>query len=260
MGTNELKLNITKILKNKNTLTILIVFAGIIGLYVVYNWKVNQATQLVQIPYAKKELNSRNEITQESVAYMSVPKSLLSNAKNIIQSGGAVIGKYVNYGYTIPQYSLFYSQCILSSSAKPESEFANIPDGYTVFNLEVDFESTYSNSIYPGNYIDLYVKIENESNGRIIFGRLIKGIKVMAVYDGGGDNVFESASEFRKPKYMWFAVPNDLYNLLMTAKYSRAVIMPIPRNASYSAEERAPEIDSTYIQNYILAKGYKFNK
>ncbi len=259
MGTNELKMNITKMLKNKNTLTILIVFAGIIGLYAVYNWKVNQATQLVQIPYAKKELNSRNEIKADSVSYMSVPKSLLSNAKNIIQSGGAVIGKFVNYGYTIPQYSLFYSQSILSSSAKPESEFANIPDGYTVYVLEVDFESTYSNSIYPGNYIDLYVKMENDVTGRIIFGRLIKGIKVMAVYDGSGDNVFESSSDFRKPKYMWFAVPNDLYNLLMTAKYAKAKIMPIPRNASYSAEERAPEIDSTYIQNYILAKGYKFN-
>ena len=225
-----------------------------------YNWKVNQATQLVQVPYAKSELNSREEIKAESVSYVSVPKSLLSNAKNIINSGYNVIGKFVNYGYTIPQNSFFYSQCILTNSAKPESEFANIPDGYTVFRLDVDFQTTYGNSIYPGNYIDLYVKMSEKNTDKIIFGRLIKGIQVMAVYDGNGNNVFEAASEARVSTYMWFAVPNDLYNLLMTAQYVGATIMPIPRNASYSVEQRQPEIDSMYLRNYILAKGYNFNE
>ena len=71
--------------------------------------------------------------------------------------------------------------------------------------------------------------------------------------------VVESTSETRNPKYMWFAVPNELYELLRKAVYANATILPIPRNASYSDEERKPEIDSTYIQNYILAKSVNFN-
>ena len=259
MDTSKLKENITKVLKNKNTFTILIVFAGIIGLYVVYNWRINQATTLVQIPYAKKELNSRQEITTESVSYMQVPKSVLNNASNIVSSGYQVIGKYVNYGCTIPQYSLFYQENILTESATPESEFKDLPDNYTVYQLEVDFDSTYGNSIYPGNYIDLYIKMKEKNTEKVIFGRLIKGIKVMAVYDGEGQDVFESTSEARQPRYMWFAVPNDLYELLKKAVYASATILPIPRNASYSDEERTPEIDSTYIQNYILARSVNFN-
>ena len=259
MDTGKLKENITKILKNKNTLTILIVFAGIIGLYVVYNWRVNQATTLVQVPYAKKEINSRTQITSDMVSYMQVPKSVLQNASNIVSSGYQVVNKYVNYGCTIPQYSLFYQENILTESATPESEFKDLPDNYTVYQLDVDFDVTYGNSIYPGNYIDLYVKMTETNSDRIIFGRLIKGIKVMAVYDGNGQDVFEATSEARNPKYMWFAVPNDLYELLRKAVYANATIMPIPRNASYSDEERTPEIDSTYIQNYILAKSVNFN-
>jgi hypothetical protein len=254
MNTGKLKENISNILKNKNTVTILVVFAGIIALYALYNWRVNQATTLVQVPYAKKEINSRNQITQDMVSYMEVPKSLLSNAKNIIQNSYAVIDKYVNYGYTIPQYSFFYTDAILTESKNPESEFADIPKGYTVYSLEVDFDLTYGNSIYPGNYIDLYFKHVDESTDKILFGRLIKGIKVMAVYDGEGNSVFESTSEVRKPKYMWFAVPDELFGLLKKAEYINATIMPIPRNSSYSAEERSPEVDSTYLQNYILAK------
>ncbi|MBR1416311.1 MAG: hypothetical protein IJ572_00645 [Bacilli bacterium] len=253
MNTKGIQETITNILKNKNTLTILIVFAGIIGLYAVYNGRVNEATSLVQVPYAKKELNSRTEITSDSIGFMQVPKSLLSKANNILTSVAAIEKKYVNYGYTIPEYSLFYKEAILTT-ATPESEFANIPDGYTVYSLDVDFDLTYGNSIYPGNYIDLYVKTKDDETGKIVFGRLIKGIKVMAVYDGNGKEVFESSSEARNPKYMWFSVQNELFDLLNIAVDNGVEILPIPRNASYSSEEREPEIDSTAIQERILSK------
>ena len=169
MNTNNIKEGITKVLKNKNTFTILIVFAGIIGLYVIYNNRVNDATQLVSIPYAKKELNSRNEITSDSISFMQVPKSLIQNNKNIVTSSGQLLNKFVNYGYTIPQYSLFYQEAILEKSATPESVFSDLPSGYTIYQLEVDFDSTYGNSIYPGNYIDLYIKLKESDSDRIIF-------------------------------------------------------------------------------------------
>ncbi len=258
MNTGNIKANITKVLKNKNTFTILIIFVGIIGIYALYNWRVSEATKLVSVPYAKKEINSRTKVTTDMIAYMQVPKSLLANSKNLIQSSNGVVNKYINYGYTIPQYSMFYKEAILENAANPESEFKDLPDKYTVFNLEVDFDNTYGNSIYPGNYIDLYVKIKDKDSDKIIFGRLIKGIKVSSLYDSEGNPVFETTSDTRKPKYMFFGVPEDLYLLLMKTQKIGATIMPIPRNASYSQEERTPEIDSVYIQNYVLAKAVNF--
>jgi hypothetical protein len=257
---NNFKEMLQKALTNKNTLTILVVFAGIIGLYAVYNWRVTEAITPVKVPYAKKEISSRTQITTDMISYTEVPKSLLTNASNIVKSSSALVGKYVNYGCTVPQYSFFYSDYILNTTSNPTSEFANIPDNYTIYSLAVDFDSTYGNSIYPGNYIDLYIKIKQSSDNRIIFGRLIKGIQVMSVVDSDGNNVFESSTESRKPKYMFFAVPNNLYLLLKKAEYINATIMPIPRNASYSSETKTPEIDSTYIQNYILSKAVNFNE
>lgn len=258
MDTGKLKETITNILRNKNTLTILLVFAGIIGLYVVYNWRVNDAISTIQIPYAKKEISSRTKIDEEMIGLTPVPKSLLSSANNLITNALQVRDKYVNNGYTIPQYSLFYQEDILTSTGSPESQFSSLPDNYTVFQLEVDFDGTYGNSIYPGNYIDLYVKLKTDDD-KILFGRLIKGIKVLSVVSSEGNNVFDSVSEIAKPKYMQFGVPNDLFDLLRKAQIINATIMPIPRNASYSQEERNAEIDSVYIQNYILARAINFN-
>jgi hypothetical protein len=257
---NDLKNILHNVFTNKNTLTILVVLAGLIALYVFYNWRVTEAITPVKIPYAKKEISSRTQITSDMISYTEVPKSLLNNASNIVKNSGSLIGKYVNYGCTVPQYSFFYSEYILNTSSNPTSEFANIPDNYTIYSLAVDFDSTYGNSIYPGNYIDLYIKLVRSNDSKIMFGRLIKGIKVMSVVDSDGNNVFESSTESRKPKYMFFSVPNNLYLLLKKAEYINATIMPIPRNASYSSEERTPEIDSTTIQNYILSKAVNFNE
>lgn len=245
---------INNVLRNKNTITILLVFAGIIGLYAVYNWRVTEATTPVKVPIAKKTLDSRAQITDEDINYTEVPKSLVNSNSNLIKNKNQVVNHFVNNGWTIPEFSFFYTEDILKDTETPESEFANIPDGYTVYPLAVDFDTTYANSLYPGNYIDLYIKMNDTESKKIIFGRLIKGIKIMSVVDSDGNNVFESQTEARKPKFMFFAVPNEMFSLLKKSEYLNVTVLPIPRNESYSSEEREAEIDSVYIQNYILSK------
>ena len=51
------------------------------------------------------------------------------------------------------------------------------------------------------------------------------------------------------------SVPDEIYTLLKKTEYIGGVeVMPIPRNASYSLEDREPVIDSQYIENFILSK------
>lgn len=255
----NIKSELQKILTNKNTLTIIIVLIGIIGIYVVYNMRVNQAITMVKVPYAKKELTSRDQITQEYIGYTEVPKNIASSL-GILTSANKVLGNYVNYGYTIPENSFFYPSAVVDFAKASTSEFADIPDGYTVYSLEVDLNSTYGNSMYTGNYIDLYVKAESDGH-QIIFGRLIEGIKILSVVDSKGNDVFEASSEVRIPSRMFFAVPDNLYQLLKNTEYisGSVKVMPIPRNASYSSVDREAKIDSQYIQNFILSKTVNLN-
>ena len=136
----------------------------------------------------------------------------------------------------------------------PDSAFADIQDGYTVYSLSVNLHTTYGNSIYPDNYIDLYVKAIDPEN-KVIFGKLIESIKVLAVKDSEGRHVFESATESRMPSELLFAVPNDMYSLLMKAGYvtsGNISIIPVPRNASYSANPGDTQVSSDYIKEFIL--------
>ncbi len=247
---------IKRFLGNKNTVTIIGVILGILVLYIGYNYRVNQATTPVTVPYAKEEISSRTLITSDMIGYMEVSSSVVNSSPNLITNASQLINNYVAFGTTIPANSLFYNSQILTSDEMPDSAFANIPDGYTIYSLGVNLHTTYGNSIYPGNYIDLYFKGIDDTQ-KIMFGKLIESIEVLAVKDSNGNHVFETTVESRTPAELLFAVPNDMYDLLMKAGYisgSSIEIIPVPRNASYSANPGDTVVSSDQIRDFILSK------
>ncbi len=247
---------VKRFLGNKNTVTILGVLLGILVLYIGYNYRVKQATTPVRVPYAKEELSSRTLITSDMIGWMEISSSVVKNSSNLITNERDLINNYVAFGTTIPANSMFYKTQVLTSDEMPDSAFADIPEGYTIYSLSVDLHSTYGNSIYPGNYIDLYFKGIDDTR-KLMFGKLIESIEVLAVKDSQGNHVFETTVESRTPAELLFAVPNDMYELLMKARYITSAsieIIPVPRNASYSATPGETVVSSDYIRDFILSK------
>lgn len=242
-----------KFLGNKNTVTILGVLLGVVVLYIGYDWRVKQSTNPVSIPYAKQEITSRTLIDENMIGYTDVPASLVNASSNLVRQPSDIIGKYVSYATTIPKNSLFYSEVLMTAAEMPDSSFANIPDGYTIFSLSVNNETTYGNSIFPGNTIDLYGKAQQD-DGRLIYGKLIESIQVLDVKDSQGNHVFET-TQSSEPAVLLFAVPEDLFLLLKKATYlGDIMIEPIPRNRSYSANPGETRVDSEEFKTFILTQ------
>lgn len=248
---SQLKGFFNKLIKNKNTVTILAVVGACVILYIGYNYRINQATRPVSVPYAKQEIDPRTEITEDMIGVMQVPASMITN--NTVRSASLVKGKYSNYNTVIPAGSLFYASTLVEWKDMPDSAWADIPDGYTVVALPVNTESTMGNSIFPQNYIDLYY-VDYDETGKLLFGKLIESIEVLSVKDGSGNFVFESSSKLREPAYLIFAVPEKLHLLLRKALYLSGSIVPVQRNKSYSENPSATEVSSEYLENFILSK------
>ncbi len=244
---------IKRFLGNKNTVTIVGILLGIVVLYIGYSWRVNSALELVSVPIAKDAISSRTRIEADMLSTVQLPRATVNKLDNLVTSQSEIVGKYLSYGTSVSQNSMFFDEYLMNEEEMPDSAFADIPDGYTIYSLNVDLHKTYGNSIYPGNYIDLYFK--STDNQKIIFGKLIESIEVLAVKDSSGNHVFETTKESRTPSEILFAVPNDMYSLLMKASYISGVeILPVPRNASYSANPGDTNVSSAYIQEYIESK------
>lgn len=248
---NNILISIKRFFGNKNTVTILCVLAAVILLYFMYNYRINQQTRPVRVPYAKVEIQPRTLITEEMIGWYEIPQVAVSS--NVVRIANDVVGKYANFNTVIPAGSLFYKSTLVTWDEMPDSAWADIPDGYTVVSLSVNTETTYGNSIFPGNYIDLYYATYDET-GKLLLGKLIESIEVLAVKDGSGNHVFENSSQLKSPNSLIFSVPENLHLLLRKASYLSGEIIPVPRNQSYSENPGATVVTSEYIQDFILSQ------
>lgn len=242
---------IKKFISNKNTVTIIGVLAGVIVLWGFYTKRVNDATTPIKVPYAKEAISARTEITEANIGYIEINSKFLKNT-DIYTSSNDIIGKYVNTGTSIPEGGLFYKKQVVEKSALPSSMYADIPKGTTPYGLSVNNHSTFGNSIYPGDKIDLFLKATDDT-GKIIFGKFIEAIDVLAVTDSSGNSVFDSAGT-RAPAELIFAVPDDMYVLLKSCDYISGVsVVPVPRNRHYTTEGGEVQTQQ-FLKDFILAK------
>ena len=245
-----------KFLSNKNTITILGVLLGVVVLYLGYQWRVNQAISPTTTFYATRTLVQGEKINAEDIGKTQISKTILDSMTNIVTDERNIVDQLVSFDCKIPQNSYFFKECLISEEEMPDSIFSNIPDKYTIFSLAVDNHTTYANSIFPDDSIDLYMATKStDEEDKVIYGRFIKSIQVLAVKDSKGNNVFRDRENVGEPAELLFSVPEDLYLLLSKAIYVGSIdIVPVPRNASYSTNREETEVESEFLKNYIIEK------
>ena len=245
-------IGIKRFLKNKNTVTIFAILLSVGILFFAYDYRIKKDTEPVSVPYATRSIAPRTLITKDMISTRSVPGGVVKNSK-VLMSVQNIVGKYVNNTAVIPEGGLFYEDMVVDWENIPSSLYADIPDGYTIFLLGVNMETTYGNSIFPGNYIDLYYRGNDDQkhNNKLIYSKFIESIRVLAVVDSNGNNVFETDGNPLNPNYLVFSVPDDIYVLLLKAGQTH--LIPVQRNYKYSENPKPTQIypDNSRIQELI---------
>jgi len=242
---------------NKNVVTILGI-ALCIGILVVgYFVRVNNSVSTTSIPFAKKELTARSIISENDVGNVRISQNYINTSGNIITSAREVYGKAVAYYSNIPAGSLFYTTSIINPEELPNAAFKDIGEGNTIYNLEVDNDSTYSNSIRTGDYIDLYMTANDPfSAENIVFGCFIESIRVLGVKDSAGKNIVKNGSDYGSPSELLFSVDDEYYLLLKDAEFLGIKIIPVLHNANYTnnATPDSTKVSSDYLKSIITSQ------
>lgn len=269
---------IKRLLGNKNTVTLLGILICIGTLIFGYNFRINKAIDPSTIPFAKESIPARTFITSKMIGNIKVSSDYVEVAGNLIGNSDEVIGKYSTYKTTIPAGSLFYTDNVITAEEMPDAAFANIDDGYTIYALAVNQETTYSNSIAAGDYIDLYLQAtdgkedgKNNSNtttttqnnptkeNKTIFGLFIESIRVLAVKDEHGANIIKHGVANGSPSELLFAVNEENYLLLYQAQELGIKIVPVLHNTNYTKNKKDTDtkVSSSYLRNYISEKVFQ---
>ena len=252
-------LNLNKFLKNKNTVTILGVLLCLLILYIGYTSRLNAKTKLIDVYYAKETIQPKTLITEDMVGKTSVPQAFIKGT--FYQKYNDIVGKYSNYNTMIAEGSLFYSDLLVDESNLPDAILYDVNEGERVVSFPVNMESTYGNSIMPGNKVDIYVKIINDKK-KVIYGEFYEKIEILGVKDSSGKNVFENTEESRTPAYAYFSLEEAKYLLFSSLQYVQDFysnyeieIVLVPNTVEFKAEEAtATEVTSEFLYDFTLDK------
>lgn len=243
---------------NKNTVTIICVVLGIIVLYIGYQKKIEDQVNPITVPYATQTIAPGTKIEEGMVGTINVPPAMLKGKP--YTDINSVIGKYTQSDSVVPVGSLFYENAIVEEGQlKDSSLVGNYPDGYELYSLNVTMTSSYGNSILPGNYIDIYLKAINkeEKTGgkdKIMVGKLLENVKVLAVHDSAGKDVFANVDQLSSPSQIIFALPHDYWILLKKASYLSSYntdIVPVPTDAGSKENVGEVSLSNEKLKDWI---------
>lgn len=257
---NSTMIKFKKMLGNRNTVMILSALAGIIVLFVAYNIRVNQAVQPLRIPFASVDIQPRTKITEDMIEYKNITRAAI-DANSTLTKTEEILNHYSRVNTVIPKGSLFYKATVVSQEERPDSYVDELEKGETLFSLPVDIHDTYGNSMLPGSFIDIYITTASGQNKALV-GKFIANIKLLAVKDSNGDNVFENSEEKRTPATIIFALPDDIHKLLLAAQYINSldsgeplVLKPIPiRVTEDEAEDLKPSMANSATEDFVRDK------
>lgn len=250
---------IKRFISDKNTVTIIGVFLGIIVLYIGYNWRVNKTVTFVEVLYAKQEITSNTQLTPEMLGTINVNAELLKNSPNIIRNVMEITDAnnelyYVNFGSSIPAGSLLYREHLISKEEKVDEKLYSIPDDYRYYTFEVDMSSTFGNAIAPGNSIDIYAYV-NDGDTRM-YGKLYHNVNVIDVVDGNWATI--AGDKEKSPDLLVVLVKEDVFRVLKKAESISGVEFDIaPNNSSYEdmkKDKGDTAVSSVDIQLHIEGK------
>lgn len=250
---NNFVIGLKRFFTNKNVVTIILVIVILVVLYIGYSSSIKKQTNPISVPVAAREIPPQTEITREDVTYTQVAGSMVSS--DVVTASNDIIGKYTKVNVTVPQGSVFYANWLANAEDIPGNwiEQLDYEAGELGYYMDVDMNSTLGNSVLPDTYIDIYMKAPDE-NGTIMFGKLMKNVKVLVVHDSNGKNVFRSTTETSSPAKIGFAVNQDMYTLLWKIKYlSEIELILAPRGMTVPSEDYII-VTSATLRDYVDAK------
>lgn len=249
---NNFMIGFKRFITNKNVVTIILVIVILVVLYFGYSGSIKKQTNPVNMPVAAEKINPKTKITNELITYKQVPNSMID--ENTIRNITLIEGMYTNINVTIPKGSLFYSEMLISGDKLPGNwiEQLDYENGELGYYMDVNVESTLGNNVLPNTYIDIYMKASDE-NGTIMFGKLLKNVKVLVVHDSSGNDIFNDTSSIGSPSKIGFAVNQDMYILLTKADYLNIELILAPRGSTVPSEDYIVVTSST-LRDYIDAQ------
>lgn len=257
---NNLAISLKKFFTNKNVVTIIGVVAIIVILYFLYTKTIDNATEMIQVPVAADRISPQTLIDADKVTFASVANA--AKPDNVIMDTKRIVGKYTGVGVTVPKGAMFYEDYVVEKEELP-GNWLTLLEKDQEGNLQIPYyfavnvTTTFGNSIQPNDLVDFYVRTYDE-NQKLIFGKMLSNVKVLAVTDSQGKDVFRSQDDIGTPAFLNFGLTTEFHDVLKKAEYLQGTdleVIVVPHGGTLEDNKGLEiEVSSEELREIILVR------
>jgi hypothetical protein len=108
----------------------------------------------------------------------------------------------------------------------------------------------------PDTNVDVYMAVTTDE-GKVMIGKLFSDVRVVAVKDSDGNNVFETSTA-SEPSALIFELTPEHYFLIKKAEYLGLTLYPVPTSVDLSEVvedyEYATTVTSAQLEEFITSR------
>ena len=256
---NNLAISLKKFFTNKNTVTIIGVVAVLAILYFLYSKQIAKETKKENVPVAEHTISPLTYIESGDITHVEVAHA--AKPEGVILVDSQIIGKYTGENVTIPKGGMFTKEQLVTEDELPGPWLTLVDTktkGEMPYYFSVNVTTTFGNSIQPDEYVDMYIKTYDEKEeGKLIYTKLYENLKVLAVTEGSGKNVFRSTNDIGTPSFLNFGIPVSEQEIIKKAELLNGTdidLIIIPQGGKNRRGQEKELRVNTYMRNYIAEK------
>ncbi|MBR3841625.1 MAG: hypothetical protein IKM20_10850 [Erysipelotrichales bacterium] len=221
--------------KKQLILGILAILLLAIGSYISFQVALENAIDLVRIPFANKEIYSHYMINEEDIEWREIPKGYVD--ENILIDEDDIIGKYVSLDSKIAEGSLFYDDYLIEQAEVEALPGLLLKENQIAFPLSMNLLKSSGNTIQQNQKVDVYVTYTEKSTKVTTIDKLLMNVRVIGVKDRNGLNMNdEKASKI--PSLVILAINEEYLNMLQLASEIADISIYAPR-VDYASDEES---------------------
>lgn len=205
--------------------------------YVLFQMALENAVDLVEVPFASKTLYAHQLITKEDLEYRMIPRVYVK--EDVLLSKEEIVDHYVDLSSKIPKGSLFYEDFLVSDKELKNLPSLRLKEGQMAYPIAMNLLKSSGATLSVNQRVDIYMTyVDKKSKEKTTTVEcLLKNVRIINVKDKGGLNIGEEEAH-SIPSVAVIAIKEEQVNLLRKAEEIGELNLYAPRSV-YSEEEEA---------------------
>lgn len=206
-----------------------------IGSYISFQIALENAIDLIEIPFANKEIYSHYVIEEDDLEWREIPKAYVD--ENILTKKEDIVGKYVALDSKIAKGSMFYEGYLIEKEDVEALPALLLKEDQIAFPLSMNLLKSSGNTIQTNQKVDVYVTYTDKKTKETTIDVLLQNVRVIGVKDRNGYDMRDSKAG-KVPSLVILAINKEYFNLLQLSNEIAEISIYAPR-IDYANEEES---------------------